>query len=86
MQALEKLIDETKSYMIAEKDMDMAKMYYADWKDFNQVDELVTGGSFQAAADKINGMDTSPREQAVLALAEEKGSAWVAHYLGWEVA
>lgn len=84
MNALKKLIDQTYSYAV-EAGEDLQEMYIADLADFQSVFAALTTGLVEDAKIKINYMDTEPREQAVLAIAEDKGASWVANNLGWEV-
>jgi len=84
MNALKKLMDQTYSYSV-EAGEDMQEMYLADLADFQSVFYALTTGLVEDAKIKINYMDTEPREQAVLAIAEDKGASWVANNLGWKV-
>ena len=66
-----KLQDETLSYVfeaMQNGDHDMAKLYYSDLTDFQNVAYLVNAGYRKAAGDKLNEMDTAPREEFILAM------------------
>ena len=66
-----KLQDQTLSYAVEAAqngDVDMAKAYMDDLLEFQNVAYLVNAGYRKAAGDKLNEMDTAPREQFILAM------------------
>ncbi len=83
--SIQKLIDQTHSYiMTAPKDL--RGLYVVDHGDFRQVGRLIEMKEFSKAAEKINNMDTEPREQILLAIAEEFGNDFLVNKFGYEVA
>jgi hypothetical protein len=67
MTAIQTLIDQTLSYA-SEAPADLAKCYMKDWNDFLDVQYLLSAGYINAAGDKLDEMDTSPREQMIMAI------------------
>ena len=64
---------------------DMADMYNQDATDTEVVLHAILAGRFPIAQKKLNRMDTLPRENAVLAIIEDKGNDWSAENLGWSM-
>ena len=83
MTAILKLIDQTFSW--SRDDDKNALAYYADYRDFNQVNVLLTLEKYNEAADLIDEMDTEPREAIICAIAEDFGADFVEKKLGWLV-
>ena len=83
--SIQKLIDQTFSYSL-EAPMDLADLYLADTADFKQVQWLMNSNDIDGALAKIGNMDTEPREQILLAIAEEYGNGYVETVIGYEVA
>ena len=82
---IQKLIDQTFSYSL-EAPMDLADLYLADTADFKQVQWLMNSNDIDGALAKIGNMDTEPREQILLAIAEEYGNGYLETVIGYEVA
>ena len=88
MSAIQKLIDETLSYAVEaaqESDTDMAKLYMEDWKEFNDISYFISAGYTRAAGERIEVMDTLPREQFVVAVQKDYGDQMISK-LGFELA
>ena len=83
--SIQKLIDQTFSYSL-EAPMDLADLYLADTADFKQVQWLINSNDIDGAVAKIDNMDTEPREQIILAIANEYGNGYVETVIGYEVA
>jgi len=83
--SIQKLIDQTFSYSL-EAPMDLADMYLADTADFKAVQWLMNSNDIDGALVKIGNMDTEPREQILLAIADEYGNGYVETVIGYEVA
>jgi hypothetical protein len=83
--SIQKLIDQTFSYSL-EAPMDLADMYLADTADFQAVQRLINSNDIDGAIAKIKRMDTEPREQIILAIAEEYGNGYLETVIGYEVA
>ena len=84
--SIQKLIDQTFSYSVEAKGTDLADLYKDDLSDFQAVQWMINSDDLDGAAAKINCMDTEPREQMVLAIADEYGNGYVETVLGYEVA
>ena len=83
--SIQKLIDQTFSYSL-EAPMDLADLYLADTADFKQVQWLMNSNDIDGALAKIGNMDTEPREQILLAIADEYGNGYLETVIGYEVA
>ena len=83
--SIQKLIDQTFSYSV-EAPMDLADMYLADTADFQAVQRMINSNDIDGAMMKIGRMDTEPREQIILAIADEYGNGYVETVIGYEVA
>lgn len=82
--SIQKLIDQTYSYMqTASKDL--RGLYEDDMSDFESVQRLINSNDIDGAVAKIDDMDTTPREQIVLAIADEYGNGYVETVIGYEV-
>lgn len=69
-------------------DPDMAKMYAEDHSTIQSVARYLETGDLEdvrRAAEIIDRMDTSPREDLVIAIGKDFGADWVEQYLGWEI-
>ena len=84
--SIQKLIDRTFSYSLEAQDAGLADLYLADTADFKQVQWLMNSNDIDGALAKIGNMDTEPREQILLAIAEEYGNGYVETVIGYEVA
>lgn len=85
LNAVKKLMDQTFSYA-QEADADMKDLYMDDLSDFKKAVSLFRNQDNEALGNHIDYMDTSPREQLIMALAEDCGKDFVKVNLGWEVA
>tara|TARA_Y100000385_G_scaffold183903_1_gene189958 strand:+ start:1370 stop:1588 length:219 start_codon:yes stop_codon:yes gene_type:complete len=65
---------------------DLRGLYEDDMSDFESVQRLINSDDIDGAVAKIDDMDTEPREQIVLAIADEYGSGYVETVIGYEVA
>jgi hypothetical protein len=65
---------------------DLRGLYKDDAADFEAVQWLINADDLDAAIAKIDNMDTEPREQIVLAIADEYGEGYVETVIGYEVA
>ena len=85
MQNLKNLIKEytkhSKSKWAAKEDM--TDMYAQDAADTAAVLTHILGGKFDRAENKLSDMDTLPRDNAVLAIIEDKGNDWAKANIGW---
>ena len=77
------LMDQTVSY--AEDGDELADMYLEDWKDFSVAITLFRNSDCEGLANHICEMDTSPREQLIMAFANDCGKDFVSQNLGWEI-
>ena len=87
MTAIQTLIDQTFSWAVEAGDVknsDLAKTYLADWNEFGEINYLLTAGYISAAGEKLNEMDTAPREEMVLAIHADYGLEMV-NQLGFEM-
>jgi len=82
--SVQKLIDQTFSY--SRTNADLKDLYMSDMKDFIAIDALLDSKNFEAAAELIDEMDTEPREQICMAIAEEYGNDFLVNNFGYEVA
>ena len=62
---------------------DMADMYQEDAADTAAVLTHILGGKFDRVENKLSYMDTLPRDNAVLAIIEDKGNDWTKANIGW---
>ena len=65
---------------------DLRGLYEDDMSDFESVQRLINSDDIDGAVAKIDNMDTAPREQIVLAIADEYGNGYVETVIGYEVA
>jgi len=84
--AIQKLIDQTYSYFVEAQGTDLADLYKDDLSDFQAVQWMINSDDIDGAVAKIDNMDTEPREQIVLAIADEYGNGYVETVIGYEVA
>jgi hypothetical protein len=84
MTAIAKLLDQTWAWA-HQIDDPLAPAYKEDYKDFNQVNLLLTLERYNEAADAIDDMDTEPREEIIAAIAKDYGEDFVEKKLGWLV-
>ena len=64
---------------------DMADMYNQDARDTEVVLMSILAGRYKWADEKLSMMDTLPRDNAVLAIVEDKGNEWAASNIGWSM-
>ena len=91
MQNIKNLIGNTfRDYQAnAVADPDMAKMYADDHSTFQTIARYLETGEqedIKRASAIIDRMDTSPREEIVVACGMDFGSEWVSKNLGWDIA
>jgi hypothetical protein len=84
LKALIKSLENTAKTKWAIKE-DMADMYQEDAADTAAVLTHILGGKFDRAENKLSDMDSLPRDNAIMAVATDKGADWVADNLGWNV-
>lgn len=84
---VKKLMDQTFSYaQEAQAEGDLAVMYMDDLRDFKKAVTLFRNSDGEGIAELCDNMDTSPREELVLAFAKDCGNDFVKSYLGYELA
>lgn len=83
MKTLKTLIEHTFAW--AHNNDELAAAYMSDYKDFQNVANLLSNGSHYEAADIIDDMDTEPREAILAAIAKDLGEDFVERKLGWLV-
>ena len=83
--SIQKLIDQTFSYSL-EAPMDLADLYLTDTANFQAVQRMINSNDIDGAIAKIKRMDKEPREQILLAIADEYGNGYVETVIGYEVA
>jgi len=69
-------------------DRDLAEMYADDHSTFQTVARYLESGDkedIRRAAFVIDRMDTSPREDIVVACGMDFGPDWVREHLGWDI-
>lgn len=64
---------------------DFAEMYREDRDDFKKAVALFRQSDAEALSQHIDYMDTSPREEIVMAFAKDLGAKFVALTLGYEI-
>jgi len=64
---------------------DMVDMYKQDALDTEVVLMSILAGRYKWASEKLSMMDTLPRDNAVLAIIEDKGNDWAASNIGWSM-
>ena len=64
---------------------DMADMYNQDARDTEVVFLSILAGRYKWADEKLSMMDTLPRDNAVLAIIEDKGNEWAKANIGWSM-
>ena len=84
--SIQKLIDQTFSYSLEAQGTDLADLYKDDLNDFQSVQWLMNSNDIDGALAKIGNMDTEPREQIILAIADEYGNGYLETVIGYEVA
>ena len=84
--AIQKLIDQTYSYFVEAQGTSLADLYEDDLSDFQAVQWMINSDDIDGAVAKIDNMDTEPREQIILAIADEYGNGYVETVIGYEVA
>ena len=90
MKNLNKLIKDLKALTIDPEviEMDMVDMYKADANDAEVVRNFIVecdGVNIPTAAKYLNRLDTSIRESICMAIAEDKGNAFLEEKFGWSV-
>lgn len=90
MKNLNKLIKDLKALTIDPEvvEMDMVDMYKADANDAEVVRNFIVecdGVNIPTAAKYLNKLDTSIREAICMAIAEDKGNAFLEEKFGWSV-
>lgn len=83
LNAVKKLMDQTFSW--AQDGDDLADMYMEDLNDFKKAVTLFRNSDCEGLADFIARMDTSPREQLIMAFGQDCGKDFVSQNLGWEI-
>jgi len=89
--SIKKLIDQTHQAIRkveqhhAPIDTELADLYKDDLSDFESVQRMINAHDTDGASVKINGMWHEPREQIVMAIADEYGNGYVETVLGYEV-
>jgi len=91
MQNIKNLIGDTfRDYQAnAVADPDMAKMYADDHSTFQTIARYLETGEqedLNRASAIIDRMDTSPREDIIVACGMDFGPEWVSKNLGWDIA
>ena len=84
--SIQKLIDETYSYFVEAQGTSLADLYEDDLSDFQSVQWMMNADDTDGVTDKMDNMDTEPREQLILAIADEYGNGYVETVIGYEVA
>ena len=84
--SIQKLIDQTYSYVIEAQGTSLASVYKDDMSDFEAVQYMINANDIDGAVVKIDNMDTEPREQIIMAIADEYGNGYVETVIGYEVA
>ena len=64
---------------------DMADMYKQDALDAEVVLMSILSGRYKWADEKLSMMDTLPRDNAVIAIVEDKGNEWAKANIGWSI-
>ena len=64
---------------------DMADMYKQDALDTEVVLMSILSGRYKWADKKLSMMDTLPRDNAVMAIVEDKGNEWAKASIGWSI-
>jgi len=64
---------------------DMADMYKQDALDTEVVLMSILSGRYKWADEKLSMMDTLPRDNAVIAIVEDKGNEWAKTNIGWSI-
>lgn len=64
---------------------DMADMYKQDALDTEVVLMSILSGRYKWADKKLSMMDTLPRDNAVIAIVEDKGNKWAKANIGWSI-
>ena len=90
MKNLNKLIKDLKALTIDPEviEMDLVDMYKADANDAEVVRNFIVesdGVNIPTAAKYLNNLDTSIREAIAVAIAEDKGNAFLIENFGWSV-
>lgn len=85
LNAINKLMDQTFSYAQEAADTELFDCYMDDLNDFKKAVTLFRNSDGEAISELVNDMDTEPREQLVLAFANDCGKDFVKSYLGWEL-
>lgn len=62
---------------------DMADMYNQDALDTEIVLHAILADNLDLAESVLSRMDTLPRDNAILAIIEDKGAGWTMEKLGW---
>ena len=84
--SIQKLIDETYSYFVEAQGTDLADLYEDDLSGFQAVQWMMNADDLDGVTAKMDNMDTEPREQLILAIADEYGNGYVETVIGYEVA
>ncbi len=84
--AIQKLIDQTYSYFVEAQGTSLADLYKNDLYDFQSVQWMMNADDLDGVTAKMDNMDTEPREQLILAIADEYGNGYVETVIGYEVA
>jgi len=83
LNAIDQLMDRTFSW--AHDNDDLADMYLEDLDDYKKAVSFFRQSDAEALSSHIDYMDTSPREQLVIAFQEDLGCDFVKNVLGYEV-
>ena len=64
---------------------EMSDMYNQDVLDTEVVLHALLAKKFELAENKLSSMDTLPRDNAVLAIIEDKSNDWAKANIGWSM-
>lgn len=84
LKSLIKSLEKTSKTKWAIKE-DMADMYQEDAADTAAILTHLLANKLDRVENKLSQMDSLPRDNAIMAIANDKGSDWVADNLGWNV-
>ena len=83
--SIQKLIDQTYSYFVEAQGTGLADVYEDDLSDFQIVGRMINEDDIDGATAKIHVMDTEPREQIIMAIANEYGNGYVETVFGYKI-
>ena len=83
--SIQNLIAQTKASFVKAQGTDLADLYEYDLNSFESVQWLMNEDLTDDVVTNLDRMDTEPREQIIMAIADEYGVEYVETVLGYKI-